>query len=346
MKINLPILVLAFVVFSFPAFAEETEQPFRWKIQKNETIKYETIIKSSSIMPVPQEEAPGGRSKEQLQKDLKEHFGENYKKGYLSFQGTLNTITALREISDNQINLKTVIVDEKATADRVFINGAGLKKGLVTANLYLDGAGNLIALKDDGKQPPAHLDSNQSTLLQNLLLAMPEKIKKPGDTEKLEIPCVSYQGFSIEKHKKTGALKFEKIEKNKINQEIAVLSYNYNERIEVRDTPEPDYSKIQTTICQYKGHGRFNLTTGRWEYIEGKLKIAARKDQAIEMNRQDFITTSSYETIQIKTTDKTPSKEITQEEYFKALQAANPEIFDDIQESPVKQGKNPHDKSP
>ncbi len=305
-------------------------------------MKYETIIKSFSKIPAPQEEAPGGRSKEQLEKELKEYFGDSYKKGYLSNQTIQTTITVIKKISDNEINFKTLIVDEKTTANQDFIkNGTALKKGLATTNFYLDNEGKLIPSKDDQKQPSVQIDSNRKNLLQNMLLDFPENIKKPGDSEKLEIPCISYEGFPIVKHKKTGTLKFEKIEKNKNNQEIAVLAYDYYERYDIRDTPEPDYSKIQTSICQYKGYGHFNLTTGRWELIEGKLKTAMRKDQAIEMRKQDFRTVNSSMNILIKLTDKNPPKEISQEDYFKALQASNPEFFEDVPKTPDKEREKP-----
>lgn len=336
------VFILALASAATPAYAEQSESPFRWSLRQDETLKYETIINSSSKMPVPQEEAPGGRSKEQLEKELKEYFGDNYEKGYLSNQATQITMTLLKKISDNQINLKTLIVDEKTTALQDFIkSGVALKKGLVISNFHMNNEGKLIPSKDNQKQPPTQIDSNPKNLLQNLLFDLPEKIKKPGDSEKLEIPCMSYDGFPIVKHKKTGTLKFQKIEKNKNNQEIAVLSYNYYERIDIRDTQQEDYSKIETSICQYKGFGRFNLTAGRWELLNGKLKTAMRRDQAIEMSKQDFMTIHSSMTIQIKPTDKNPPKEISQEDYFKALQAANPELFEDSAETPNHEGQKP-----
>lgn len=339
------IILLFFLLVSISAptktFAEETAHIFRWNLQPDEIVKYETVIISASKIPIPKAEESEDNSNLQVEKELKEYFGENYQNGVLSNRTTQNTMTVLKKVAENRINLKTLIVEERTSAQQDFIkNGAALKKGLVTTDFIMDSNGNLLP-SEDLKNQPATLNTNQNNLLQNMLLALPEKIRKPGDTEKFEVPCTSFEGFPVLRHKKTGAIKLEKIEKNKQNQDIAILTYDYYERMDVQDTPEPKYSKVQTAACKYNGQARFNLSAGCWESIDGELKTLFQQDNAIEMRKKDISKTISTVTIQIKLTDKNPPKEISQEDYFNALKASNPEIFEDTQQTLGQQGQKP-----
>lgn len=335
------LLLLLFLVFlPTKTFAEETAHIFRWNLQPDKIVKYETVIISASKIPIPKAEESEDNSNLQVEKELKEYFGENYQNGVLSNRTTQNTMTVLKKVAENRINLKTLIVEEKTSAQQDFIkNGAALKKGLVTANFMMESDGSLLPPETSEKQTT--LKTKQNSFLQHLLFSLPEKMRKPGDTEKFEVPCASFKGFPVLRHKKTGSIKFHKIEKNKQDQDIAILVYNYYERMDVQDTPEPKYSKVRTAACKYNGQARFNLSAGRWESIDGELKTLFQQDKAIEMRKKDISKTISTVTIQIKLTDKNPPKEISQEDYFNALKASNPEIFEDTQQTLGQQGQKP-----